>query len=200
LFVQNLEHVHRRADVKGVQEALEVGGRLVESPASELIAHAFAEELRNQLALSVAIGFVDIAYVLALVEAGIVGRSAGRELLSALIDLHEHPSALELDALCGDLYTNREAWLMRRTSAASWLGAGRARREATTTAFQLVVCEEVLGLVGNLLTWPRHTRTRWSPTTRICKPRSRQRLGITYWASYIPRCATSSGRALSMRT
>uniref|UniRef100_UPI000B35FC7C argininosuccinate lyase n=1 Tax=Crenothrix polyspora TaxID=360316 RepID=UPI000B35FC7C len=39
----------------------------------------------------------------------------------------------------GDIYTNREAWLAERTDAVGWLGAGRARREATTTAFILVM-------------------------------------------------------------
>ena len=139
------------AEGDGAARALEVGGRLAAAPAAELIAHAFAEELRHQRGLSEAMGLVDIAHALALIEAGTVPRDAGRALLAALIALHEHPEALVLDPACGDLYTNREAWLMARTDAAGWLGAGRARREATTTALHLVVCERVRALVGSLV-------------------------------------------------
>jgi argininosuccinate lyase len=42
-----------------------------------------------------------------------------------------------LNAANGDLYTNREAWLAERTQTVSYLGVGRARREATTAAFLL---------------------------------------------------------------
>jgi argininosuccinate lyase len=137
-------------DDAGAALALEVGGRLAESPDAELIAQAFAEELRHQGVLAEAMGWVDLAYVLALVEAGTVPRDAGRALLGALIDLHEHPAALTLDPAHGDLYTNREAWLAQRTQAADWLGAGRARREASTTAFHLVVCERLRALSRSL--------------------------------------------------
>jgi argininosuccinate lyase len=134
----------------GTAHALEVGGRLAQSPGAELVAQAFAEELRHQACLAGAIGPVDLAYVLALIEAGFVPRDAGRNLLEALLDLHEHPEQLTLDAQRGDLYTNREAWLATRTPAADWLGAGRARREAITTAFHIVVCERVRALAGSL--------------------------------------------------
>lgn len=134
----------------GAARALEVGGRLAAAPAAELIAQAFAEELRHQALLAEAMGPVDLAYVLALIEAGTVPRAAGRALLGALLELHDHPSAITLDPALGDLYTNREAWLAQRTPAADWLGAGRARREATTTAFHLVVCERVRGLARAL--------------------------------------------------
>lgn len=139
-----------KSDLSGVDGALEVGGRLAVGPGSELVAHAFAEELRHQRPLAEAIGLVDIAYALALIDSGVLERDPGRELLAALIELHEQPSLLQFDAACGDLYTNREAWLMRRTPAAGWLGAGRARREATTTAFHLIVREQVLGLARAL--------------------------------------------------
>ena len=140
-----------RSAADGAALALEVGGRLAAPPARELVANAFAEELRHQVALGEAIGYVDLAYTLALIEARIMPRDAGRELLAALLDLHQHPQALMLDPAHGDLYTNREAWLLDRTPAAAWLGTGRARREATTTAFHLVVRERVLGLVHALV-------------------------------------------------
>lgn len=138
-------------EIASARDALEVGGRLAAAPAAELVAHAFAEELRHQRPLAEAIGLVDITYALGLIDAGIVARDIGRPLLAALLELQEQASALPLDPACGDLYTNREAWLMRRTPAAGWLGAGRARREATTAAFHLVVREQVLGLVRALV-------------------------------------------------
>jgi argininosuccinate lyase len=131
--------------------ALEVGGRLAAPPAAQLVASAFAEELRHQRGLGEAMGLVDLAYALALTEAGTLPRPAGRELLRALLELHENPALLQPRPELGDLYTNREAWLMARTEATGWLGAGRARREATTTALHLVVCERVLGLARALV-------------------------------------------------
>lgn len=130
--------------------ALEVGGRLAGGPAAELVAQAFAEELRHQAVLADAIGPVDLAYVLALMEAGTVPRDAGRALLAALLDLHDHPQSLTLAPALGDLYTNREAWLAARTPTTDWLGAGRARREATTTAFHLLVCARVSAFAQSL--------------------------------------------------
>jgi hypothetical protein len=50
---------------------------LASSPAAELVAQAFAEELRHQAVLADAIGPVDLAYVLALIEAGTMPRDAG---------------------------------------------------------------------------------------------------------------------------
>lgn len=130
----------------GPIQVLEVGGRLAAPPAVEMVARAFAEELRHQAGLAEAMGHVDLAYVLALIEAGTVPADAGRALLAALLELHENQQALALDPQLGDLYTNREAWLASRTPSAGWLGTGRARREAATSAFQLVVCERVLAL------------------------------------------------------
>lgn len=131
--------------------AFEVGGRLAGAPAAELVACAFAEELRHQTVLAEAIGYVDLAYALALVEEGRIPRRAGCELLAALLELHERPQELVLDPSLGDLYTNREHWLGARTTSSGWLGIGRARREAATSAFHLVVCERLLALSGALV-------------------------------------------------
>ena len=138
------------ARASDAHSALEIGGRLAAPPADALVAHAFAQELSHQQGLAEAMGFVDIAYAVALIEAGTIPYSVGRDLLAALIELHEHPEALLLDPARGDLYTNREAWLMVRTPSTGWLGAGRARREATTTAFHLVVCERARAFAASL--------------------------------------------------
>ena len=51
----------------------------------------------------------------------------------------------------GDLYTNREAWLATRTAAVGWLGAGRARRESTTTGFRITLRSSLLAFADALI-------------------------------------------------
>ena len=62
------------------------------------------------------------------------------------MELQSAPASFAPSPECGDLYTNREAWLAARTPTAGWLGIARARREALTTAYHLVLCGELLGL------------------------------------------------------
>ena len=78
-------------------------------------------------------------------------------MIAALLELSGAPASFTPKAAHGDLYTNREAWLSQRTPAAGWLGVARARREALTTAYHLVLCEELLGL-GEALTAFRRDR------------------------------------------
>jgi argininosuccinate lyase len=137
------------ADLAG--DVLEVGGRIAAPPSVDMIQHAFADELNHQRGLQHAMGLVDMAHAIAEIAGGVLPRDEGRELMAALLALHAHPEQLELDAAQGDLYTNRESWLLARTPAARWLGVGRARREATTTALHLVVCERVRALMHALL-------------------------------------------------
>ncbi|WP_051848950.1 lyase family protein [Thiomonas sp. FB-Cd] len=133
------------------RDVLEVGGRIAAPPSADLIQHAFADELNHQRGLQQAMGLVDMAHAIAEIAGGVLPRDEGRELMAALLTLHAHPQQLEPDAAQGDLYTNRESWLLARTPAARWLGLGRARREATTTALHLVVCERVRALMQALL-------------------------------------------------
>jgi argininosuccinate lyase len=132
-------------------DVLEVGARLAAAPSDELIASAFAAELAAQRDLAGAIGLADLAHTLALVEGGVIPREPGAALLAALLALHDGPEQLVLDPRRGDLYTNREAWLVERTPATGWLGAGRARREATTIALHLHVRTQLLGLARALV-------------------------------------------------
>lgn len=132
------------------ERALEVGARLEHGPSERLIGTAFRKELEDQAGLSEAMGWADLAHTLAMMEAGIVPPEAGRELIAALLKLHEQPADFVPDPSCGDLYTNREAWLAGETGAGVWLGAGRARREATTTAFLLKLRVDLLDLAEAL--------------------------------------------------
>ena len=129
---------------------LEVGARLSEGPSERLIRAVFRKELADQEGLFDAMSRADIAHTLAMMEAGIVPAEPGRALLAALLELHERPVDFVPDPARGDLYTNREAWISGRTAAAGWLGAGRARREATTTAFLIKVRESLLELARSL--------------------------------------------------
>ena len=124
-------------------DGLEVGARLRAGPAAAMVRSAFAAELEGQRALQREMGLADIAHTVMSIEAGIIPVDAGGALLDALLALQDAPE-LPLDAALGDLYTNREAWLVAQTPAAGWLGAGRARREATTVAWHLAVRARLL--------------------------------------------------------
>ncbi len=134
------------------EQVLEVGARIERGPSDLLIRTAFAKELDDQADLFEAMGLVDLAHTLVMMEAGIVPRESGRELLAALLKLHQRPTDFTLDPARGDLYTNREAWLATQTGTSLWLGAGRPRREATTTAFLIKLRGGLLGLAEALAT------------------------------------------------
>jgi argininosuccinate lyase len=133
------------------EEALEIGARLGAPPTPTLVETAFAAELEDQRPLAAGLDLADLAHAVMTVETGIVPAAPGGALLAALLELQAHPQALRADPALGDLYTNREAWLAERTPAAGWLGAGRARREATTVAYQLTVRAGLLRLAGALV-------------------------------------------------
>jgi len=128
-----------RQPVSSQEKVLEIGTRLKSPPSAKMIESAFADELSHQVQLFEAIGLVDIAHTLATIELGTIPKSQGRLLLTQLLALQSKPKSFEMSPARGDIYTNREAWLAERTEAVGWLGAGRARREATTTAFILVL-------------------------------------------------------------
>jgi argininosuccinate lyase len=137
--------------VDQTDRALEVGGRLGTRPSELLIETAFRKELEAQAGLFDAMGLADLAHTLVMMEAGIVPAESGRKLLAALLQLQQRPGDFALDPARGDLYTNREAWLADHTEAASWLGAGRARRETTTTAFLIKLRWDLLDLADALI-------------------------------------------------
>lgn len=133
------------------QKVLEIGSRLKDSPSDQLIQVAFSGELKQQSCLFEAMGLVDIAHTLAAMESGTIPLEPGRSLLTHLLALQAQCETIDLSPDFGDLYTNREAWLARRTDAVGWLGAGRARREATTTAFILVLRRGSVELIDTLI-------------------------------------------------
>src|SRR6266516_5723877 len=130
---------------------LGVGSRLASGPAAELVQTAFARELADQLALFRGMSLADMAHTVMLIEAGVIPLAEGATLLSALLALHEYPPDFNPIPESGDLYTNREAWLAARTTAVGWLGAGRARRESTTTGYRITVRSCLLTFAGALI-------------------------------------------------
>ncbi len=79
-------------------------------------------------------------------------RIAGSGSLGALLDLHPVPPGLVLDPAVGDLYNNRDAHLARLLGDdAGLVHLGRARREATTIAWQLAVRTRLLRLIESLI-------------------------------------------------
>ncbi|HHZ70602.1 MAG TPA: argininosuccinate lyase [Methylococcaceae bacterium] len=134
-----------------INSALEIGGRLTAQPSQLMIDSAFDDELKYQLHLMAALGVVDLSHTLSAIELGVIPKSTGCKLLQALQDLNNEPEDFIPDPACGDLYTNREAWLVEKTPTAAWLGAGRARREAITTAFFIKLREQLLLLLDALI-------------------------------------------------
>jgi argininosuccinate lyase len=134
-----------------VDSVLEIGNRIQAAPSKLLIETVFAKELQHQQHLFHEMSLVDICYTLVGIEHEFIPETAGIELLTHLLALHQHPDSFILNAARGDLYTNREAWLAERTSSVGWLGVGRARREATTTAFLLHLRRLLTSLMQSLV-------------------------------------------------
>lgn len=133
------------------EQVLEIGTRLKKPPSDRMVESAFAAELNHQAHLFEAAGLVDIAHTLIAIELGTVPKSEGQQLLAQLLALQGRPPSFELTPDRGDIYTNREVWLAERTEAVGWLGAGRARREATTTAFTLVLRHVLVAFIETLV-------------------------------------------------
>lgn len=137
-----------RPDLSG--QVLEIGGRLESGPSRCLIETAFRRELGDQLPLFDALNRTDLAHTLTMIENGVVPPAEGRKLLAALIELRGEADGFEADPTRGDLYTNREHRLAAMTPTSAWLGAGRARREALTTAYTIKLREDLLILTDRL--------------------------------------------------
>lgn len=115
-------------------------------PARELIDSAYwfetndASRLHHDLALS------DLAHVLHLAEQQLIPRQAAQSLARLLLEL-DRDAGFSYDPALGDAFTNRAQWLRARApDAAGYLSTGRARREATTVAFRLLVRRQLIAL------------------------------------------------------
>jgi len=144
-----------RAAAGSADAVLEIGNRLTEAPSARLVASAFAEEVAGQAELFAPLGLVDLAHCLTLAETGVVPPAPARALAAALLSLQQSGPDFAAGAAFGDLYTNREAHLARLTPAAGWFGTARARREALTTAYHLLLRERLIELGSALAEFGR---------------------------------------------
>jgi argininosuccinate lyase len=135
--------------------ALEIGGRLSQGPSRRLVASAFAEEVVGQRELFAPLCLVDLAHCITLHEQDVIPTGATRRLVAALLDLRRDGDAFAAMPEFGDLYTNREAQITRRTPAVGWLGVSRARREALTTAYHLLLRDRLIELGVELVGFGR---------------------------------------------
>jgi argininosuccinate lyase len=130
---------------RGSADVLGIGARLKSAPSPELVETAFARELADEAHLFRGMSLADLAHAIVQIEAALVPASEGAELVAELRKLHGEPPDFQRDPALGDLYTNREAYLRKRTRHSGWLGAGRARRESTTTGYRIVLRDRILG-------------------------------------------------------
>ncbi|MDE0284685.1 MAG: lyase family protein [Gammaproteobacteria bacterium] len=152
------------------QSVLEIGGRLKSPPADSMVNSAFASELDRQDCLFSAMGLADMAYTVTGINTGTIPAREGGELLSKLLALYSGPDSYSPRAEAGDLYTNREAWLEAETPTSGWLGAGRARREATTTAFLVLQRQQLLELLASLTGFGLALNQRAGEYSQVCMP------------------------------
>jgi argininosuccinate lyase len=115
---------------------------------------AYGNELASYPDLWPWLSIADIAHVKSLLVAGVLDDATGAELLEELHALHAAPMP-DLDPGQGDLYSNRDRWLRDSLGdIAEHLHTGRARREATTVAWQLscrLLLERAIGAVSHLV-------------------------------------------------
>ena len=126
--------------------------RLSEPAAPELVQTAYVREIADTAILYAGMSSADLAHVVHLIEIGVAPRDSGGLLLHALLAIHPQPPLdFSRDPAAGDVYSNREAYLSMHTSHAGWLGAGRARREASTVAYRVAVRARLLQLAVALI-------------------------------------------------
>ncbi len=115
---------------------------------------AYAREAGDTDLLYDGMSLADLAHVVGLVEAKIIPRRDGGELLAALLQAHAVPPPdFAADPTRGDLYSNRVAYLRSSTPTVGWLGAGRPRREASTIAYRIRARSGLLELACALEEW-----------------------------------------------
>lgn len=137
----------------------------------------------------------DIAYVLSASELGYTPRSAGRNLVKALLELLDELETLDTSSPPGDIVSQREAWVAARVDRADagWLHLGRNRGESLRVLlprlfFRHCLHEQrrsVLALLRSLLDQARTTLDAAAPMYHHL-----QHSGITTLGEYLLSWAT----------
>ena len=135
-------------DTGSADEYLGSGARLSGGPAASLAQTAFSYELTSAPYLWDHLNQADQAHLAALVQADVVTSSDARLLLAAIEELGQpFDTFKQLDPSLGDVHNNRDVILKERVgTVAGILNTGRARREATTIAWQIACRERLLAL------------------------------------------------------
>jgi argininosuccinate lyase len=131
--------------------ALGADSRLTRGPAATLAESAFADELTAAPYLAPWLGVADMAHVAMMARADVIDAGRAARLLRGLLALDRESVDLALDPEVGDIYNNRDVLLRERLEDdAGFVHTGRARREATTLAWQLA-CRDRIVRVGSAL-------------------------------------------------
>jgi argininosuccinate lyase len=120
-------------------------------PAPELVESAYWYETSDALLLHHDLNLADLAHLLHLQEQQLIPPNIAQALVQLVLQL-DGELQFPYEPAQGDAFTNREHWLQGRApDAVGYYSTGRARREATTIAFRLVVRRELLRLMRALV-------------------------------------------------
>lgn len=120
--------------------------RFDQQPAPELIESAYWFETNDAPLLHHALTLSDLAHIIHLDEQNLIPHNVAQKLIALLLEL-DQDTQFAYNPQWGDAFTNREHWLEQRAPAlVGYWSTGRARREATTVAFRLVVRRGLLNL------------------------------------------------------
>lgn len=115
-------------------------------PAPELIESAYWFESNDAPLLHHALTLSDLAHILHLTEQKLLPRGPAHTLVRWLMEL-DRDTNFSYDPQFGDAFTNRAGWLQARDpGSVGYYSTGRARREATTVAFRLLVRRQLVEL------------------------------------------------------
>lgn len=115
-------------------------------PAPELIDSAYWFETNDASLLHHDLTLSDLAHVLHLAEQELIPHQAAQSLARLVLEL-DRDAEFRYDPEHGDAFTNRVRWLGDRApEAVGYFSIGRARREATTVAFRLLVRRQLISL------------------------------------------------------
>lgn len=108
-----------------------------------LMENAYQYELKSAGFFNEWLNVADLAHTAMLLKTGVIAEKKGKAILKELLALRDLNTAdLKFHPSQGDIYTNRELFLIERLGKiADYIPAGRARREATNIAF-LLACRE----------------------------------------------------------
>ncbi|MBH0067363.1 argininosuccinate lyase [Pseudoalteromonas sp. NZS100] len=127
---------------------LGANSRFKQGPDKRLVDSAFSYELECSKYMMQGLSFADLSHVMTLHHSGVLSDDNTKLLLKGLLEVHaQGEQAIALDPEVGDSYNNRDRYLQKQLGKVSgYIHIGRARREASTIAWQLVCKEKLIEL------------------------------------------------------